>query len=105
MKIIDMITGGGPLAILEKIDQDKASIRVEVEGSNLQFVSRLSVKGESVLIAKPPGLNQGLEKGKFVRFKVPGGGSHEIRLEIAAPHFNLNSGATVFLCRLPEKII
>jgi hypothetical protein len=88
---------------LSRLESERAVIRVEIEGSSVHFNSRLSMKKDTVVIAKPIGLRDGLEAGGFVRFKMPDDPSREVRLEVVTPHFNLSSGNAVFLCRLPTQ--
>ncbi len=96
--------GGSAKELLEelgRLEKDRAVIRVEIEGSAVHFKSRLSIKKDTVVVAKPIGLREGLIAGGFVRFKLPENLEREVRLEILTPHFNLASGNAVFLCRLP----
>lgn len=90
---------------LARLDREKAPIRLEVEGANLRFYTRLSLRNDMVVVVKPPGLRQGVDKGTRVRFQVPGGSGLELRMEVTAPHFNLSSGAAVFLCRIPDGFV
>jgi hypothetical protein len=96
--------GGSAKDLLEelaRLEKERAVIRVEIEGSAVHFNSRLSLKKDTVVVAKPTGLRDGLSAGGFVRFKLPDAPEREVRLEILTPHFNLASGNAVFLCRLP----
>jgi hypothetical protein len=88
-------------ALLTQIETDKAPIRIEIEGTPVRFNSRLILKNEVVVVAKPLNLRDGLEAGSYVRFRVPGHFEQEVRLEVQTPHFNLSSGNAVFLCKLP----
>lgn len=91
------------LDVLGRLESERSVIRVEIEGSAVHFNSRLSVKKDTVVIAKPIGLRDGLESGGYIRFKLPENPDREVRLEILTPHFNLSSGNAVFLCRLPTQ--
>lgn len=96
--------GGSAKELLEelgRLERGRAVIRVEIEGSATHFNSRLSLKKDTVVIAKPLGLREGLTAGSFIRFKLPDSPDKEVRLEVLTPHFNLASGNAVFLCRLP----
>lgn len=96
--------GGSAKELLEelgRLEGERAVIRVEIEGSSIHFNSRLSLKKDTVVIAKPIGLRDGLEAGGYVRFRLPASVDREVRLEVLTPHFNLASGNAVFLCRLP----
>lgn len=87
---------------LARLDREKTPVRLEIENTLIHFYTRVSVKASTVVIAKPTGLRDGLKKGGIVRFRLPDGADHEVRMEIAAPHFNLSNGTSVFLCKLPE---
>ncbi|MDH4247288.1 MAG: hypothetical protein OEW39_05675 [Deltaproteobacteria bacterium] len=91
--------------LLNHLDREKTNIRIEVENTNLQFQTRLMVRSEAVLVAKPPALKEGLTKGSFVRFQVPGVKRSEVRMEVVAPHFNLTTGSIVFICKIPTSIL
>ena len=67
------------------------------------FRSVLAVKKGVVVVAKPDGLGKYLEKKGFVRFSLPNEEGRDLRLEVISPHFNLTSGNSVFLCKLPEE--
>jgi hypothetical protein len=98
--------GGSAKELLEelgRLEANRAVIRVEIEGNAVHFNSRLSVKKDTVVIAKPMGLREGLESGGYVRFRLPESPNREVRLEVLTPHFNLASGNAVFLCRLPTQ--
>jgi len=98
--------GGSAKELLDELGRLEASrsvIRVEIEGNSVHFNSRLSVKKDTVVIAKPMGLREGLESGGYVRFRLPESPDREVRLEVLTPHFNLSSGNAVFLCRLPSQ--
>jgi hypothetical protein len=88
-------------AVLARVDRQQEVVRIEVERTLIRFNSRLSVRRNAVVVAKPPALRSELQAGGFVRFKVPGEPRKEIRLEVATPHFNLTSNQPVFLCKLP----
>ena len=108
MNLLNKIIGSGRdhvLEILHQLDQEKSTVRMEVENTNLQFQTRLTLRSEAVLVAKPPGLKEGLVKGSFVRFQLPKAKRSELRMEVVAPHFNLTTGAIVFICKIPSAII
>jgi hypothetical protein len=91
------------LESLNRLESSRSPVRVEIEGSAVHFNSRLSVKKDTVVFAKPVGLREGLETGSYIRFKLPDDPGREVRLEVLTPHYNLQSGNAVFLCRLPTQ--
>src|SRR5689334_22792729 len=98
--------GGSAKELLDelgRLENSRAVIRVEIEGNSVHFSSRLSVKKDTVVIAKPIGLREGLETGAYIRFRLPDNPDREVRLEVLTPHFNLSGGNAVFLCRLPTQ--
>lgn len=108
MAIRDLILGGSKeereiLSQLRHLESDKTPLRLEIEAASVRFYSVLSLKRGMVIIAKPPGLREGIIKGGFVRFRLPEEQARELRLEVAVPHFNLISGSYVFLCKIPKK--
>ena len=88
-------------AVLARLEGRNETVRVELERTLIRFNTRLSVKRNAVVLAKPPAIGPELRAGGFVRFKVPGDPRHEIRLEVATPHFNLANEQSAFLCKLP----
>jgi hypothetical protein len=90
------------LDALERIAEEKATVKVQIEGSQTRFKSRLLLKEGQVVFARPEGIQDGLRIGKFVRFRIPDDPGKEIRLEILAPQVNLASGGSVFVCKAPD---
>lgn len=88
-------------AVLTRIDRQRDVVRMELERTLIRFNTRLSVRRNAVVVAKPPALGSELQPGGFVRFKVPGNPRQEVRLEVATPHFNLTNNQPAFLCKLP----
>ena len=88
--------------MLDTLGRNRTPIQVEVEQSTIRFSSQLSLKGSSILIAKPSTLGNVLHRGGYVRIRWPGAGRREMRLEIAAPHLNLPNGSVGFVCKTPE---
>jgi hypothetical protein len=86
---------------LAGLERSKTPLRFEIENTNTRFFSVVSVRRGMVVVAKPPGLKEGITRESFVRFKVPGKEGKEVRLEVTVPHFNLMSGSYVFLCKMP----
>lgn len=99
------LPGGGPgreiQSILQGLERNKTPLRIEIENTNTRFFSVLSIKRGLIVVAKPPGLKDGVTRGGYVRFKVPKADGKELRMEVTVPHFNLLSGNYVFLCKLP----
>ena len=91
------------LAEIRRIDRLKTPILMEIEQSHVHFRSVLAVKKGVVVVAKPDGLTSHLKKDNVVRFAVPGEEGRDLRLEVISPHFNLTSGNSVFLCKIPEQ--
>lgn len=88
-------------AALVAIDRRRQAIRVEVEQTQVRFNTRISVKREVVVVAKPAALEGVLRVGSYIRFKVPGQTHREVRMEVTTPHFNLSNQQPVFICRPP----
>lgn len=91
------------LETLRTIDVERTVVTVQVEGTQVRFPSRLLLKDDKVVFAKPETLGDGLRPGSVVRFKLPEDPRREVRLEVYAPHVNLASGSAVFLCRVPAS--
>lgn len=89
--------------ILNQLDRKKASIRMEIEKVNIRFTTMIAFKHNSVVVAKPPALDNVLKVGQFVRFKVPGQEQQAIRMVISTPNLNLKNGSPVFLCTPPNE--
>ena len=88
--------------ILDHITRRRAPVLMEIEGTQIHFRSVLTVKRGVVVIAKPAGIAAHLKKDTIVRFAVPGDETRALRLTVISPHFNLSSGSSVMLCRIPE---
>lgn len=91
------------LSSLNMLDRNKIPVRMEIENSNVNFHTRLSIRSATVVVAKPSNLSGALSKGGTVRFKIPDSEGKEIRMEVLTPHFNLTSGNPVFLCKVPTE--
>jgi hypothetical protein len=88
-------------AVLARLEKRQLAVRVELEHSLIRFETRLAVKRNAVVVAKPPALGKQLQTGHYVRFRVPDEPRHEIRMEVVTPHFNLANDQPAFLCRMP----
>lgn len=89
------------LAALNSLDKRRSPVLLEIENSAIRFNTRISVMSATVVVAKPPNLRNGLNRGGTVRLKLPEGEGREVRMEVITPHFNLTNGNPVFLCRIP----
>lgn len=89
-------------AMLSRLEKDKQLVRVEIENTLTRFSSLLLHRKQTIVIAKPYGLNR-LEKGSFIRFRLPGDSERSLRLEVITPHFTLTNGTPVFLCARPSS--
>jgi hypothetical protein len=105
-KLTELLGFGGSakraLEALEHLAGQRATVSVQIEGTQTRFKSRLLLKENQVVFAKPEGAQDGVRTGKFVRFRLPDDPSKEVRLEIAVPQVNLASGASVFICKTPD---
>jgi hypothetical protein len=89
--------------VLDVLARNRTPIQVEIEKSLIRFNSQLSIKEKAVIIAKPLTLGPtDLRTGGHVRIRWPGAGRREMRLEVAAPHFNLPNGNAGFVCKTPD---
>jgi hypothetical protein len=88
---------------LERLASERATLSVTIEGTQTRFKSRVLLKDNQVIFAKPASAQDGVRVGKFVRFRIPDEPSKEVRLEIAVPQVNLASGSSVFVCKTPEE--
>ncbi len=88
---------------LVTLDTDRTPVWVQIEGTPTRFKSRLLLKEDQVVFAKPGGTILPITTGSHVRFRIPDDPTHEARLEVFAPHVNLASGSAVFLCRVPTS--
>jgi hypothetical protein len=89
-------------AVLTRIAGKHETVRMEVERSLVRFDTRLALKNNTVVVAKPPALKAELRNGAFVRFAVPEDAARVMRMEVTMPHFNLSNGRPAFLCKLPN---
>ena len=88
---------------LKRLDKLKTPLLMEIEQSQIHFRSVLAVKQGVIAVAKPMGLGSHLKKDSVVRFSVPDEPGHDIRLQVASPHFNLTSGNAIFICNFPTS--
>jgi len=109
MGILDIFKGDKPsgqeltavLKALEQLSNHKTPITVFVESTNTRFNSTLALKGDVIMVAKPPGLADQLHMGSHLRVVIPH--SHqELRLEVSQPHLNLKAGSSAIVCRIPN---
>jgi hypothetical protein len=91
------------MEVLGKLHAERTTVSVQIEGSPTRFKSRLLLKDDQVVFAKPSGGILPLTAGSLVRFRIPEEPQHEMRLEVFAPHVNLASGSAVFLCKIPTS--
>ena len=107
VSIINVLSGKSEeaaiLALLNRLDQQKVTLRVEIENTLIRFNTMLIVRAGSVVLARPSALRDNLERGGMVRVKIPGEDEKELRLEISMPQYNLTNGTPVFLCKIPVK--
>lgn len=87
---------------LVQLNSERTPVWVQIENTPTRFKSRLLLKEDQVVFAKPGDTNLPLSAGTHVRFRIPDDPGHEARLEVFAPHVNLASGSAVFLCRIPS---
>ncbi len=92
---------GAVNSALTKLDRKKTTVRVELENTQIRFNTVIVFRRNTVVLAKPKALEEGLKTGTMVRFHIPGT-DHDVRMEIATPHFNLVNGSPVFLCHPPK---
>jgi len=104
MGLRDLFGGSSKRAmdVLVQLQTDKTTLAMEIEGTPQRFRSRLLLKDDQVVLAKPTGTELTLSVGSIVRFRIPEDPDHDLRLEVFAPHVNLASGNAVFLCRIPS---
>ena len=107
--IMDLLFSGGDgaraaEAALKKLDKDHTVVRVEIENTQIRFQTVLSVRRGIVIFARPKGLREGIRSGGYVRVSVPDAG-RDLRMEVIASNFNLSSGSTVFMCKLPTAFV
>jgi hypothetical protein len=88
---------------LSRLATEKAVTLAELEGSAVRFKTRVFLTDDSVVLAKPDGFQaKGLAVGAGLRLRLPGDESHQVRLEVAAPHVNMANGKEAIVCRLPN---
>ena len=88
---------------LQMLERHRTPVRIEIERTRIRFNTIISIRRGMVVIAKPSGLQKELQTGGSVRLKIPEADAREVRLEIITPNFNLTSGASVFLCKMPTQ--
>ncbi len=108
-KLLSLFSGGGEakqaqdlLTFLAKFEK---SVRVEIEGTPINFYSSVTLKSGSVVLSNPKIFNKFLEKGKWVRLCQEEAGKNELRLEIFSADLAKSSERNMFYCRLPSAAI
>ena len=94
----------GPLVIpvLRRISDEQTVVRMEMERVMLRFNTRLALRDQVVLVGKPSGLEESIEKGDCARIKVPWAKNFEVRMFVTAHHVNLKNGSEGFICKTPS---
>ncbi|MDH4122137.1 MAG: hypothetical protein OEV94_10570 [Deltaproteobacteria bacterium] len=86
---------------IERLSREKKPLHMELEELHTHFQTVLSLKGDVIMVAKPPGMADQILRGAHLRFIAPWSGK-EIRFEVSTPNINLNSGGSACLCALPD---
>lgn len=90
------------IEVIGRVSRNEMAVRMELEGPQLRFNTRLLLKDQVVLVGKPPGVETYLETGDFARFKAPWERAYEVRMEIASTHVNMRNQAEAFVCKAPS---
>jgi hypothetical protein len=88
--------------VIDVLARNRTPIHVEIEQSMIRFKSQLTVKNNTIVIAKPLTLGSELKSGNHVRIRWPGAGRREMRLLVMLPHINLPNGNAGFACKAPD---
>ena len=107
-KFLDIIKGrgnrGNPQKMLSSLTQNSPWVQVEVEKSNIRFLSRLSLASGGVLMTKPKTLDKKyLETEGWIRISAVPATSEELRVQITSPTFGSRTSYQ-FLCKIPGAV-
>ena len=90
------------IPVLRRISDEQTVVRMEMERAMLRFNTRLALRDQVVLVGKPSGLEESIEKGDCARLKVPWARDFEVRMFVSALHVNLKNGSEGFVCQTPS---
>ena len=107
-KILNLIKGRGRRGDVQKmlisLTEKTPWVRVEVENSNIRFLSRLSLRSGGVLMTKPKALDKKyLETEGWIRISAGPETSEELRVQITSPNFG-SEASYQFLCKFPGAV-
>ena len=102
--LTESIKGNSVARSLSLLADKRVPVRLEVENSEASFYTVLSLRPQGILLGRPPDLENGLIKtGGFVRFPLPDGSRHVLRMQILKPAVRRKRGDTVILCATPRE--
>ncbi|MDH4122138.1 MAG: hypothetical protein OEV94_10575 [Deltaproteobacteria bacterium] len=87
---------------LQKLESQKTAVRMELEKSYVSFRTVIALRDNMIVVGKPPGINDQIEKGVRLRFRIPEL-ERDLPLEVYHAHVNLKNGHAVFVCRIPSS--
>lgn len=93
----------GILKTLRKIAAEKTPLRLELENTDIHFLTVLQIRREMVVFAKPRDLRKQFKTGSMVRFTLPHDRKLALRFRVKIPHFRLMRGGPVILCEIPQQ--
>ncbi|MCH7478706.1 MAG: hypothetical protein IIA14_11490 [SAR324 cluster bacterium] len=107
-KFLNIIKGRGSRGdvqhMLSNLTQKTPWVQVEVENTNIRFISRLSLGSGGVLMTKPKPLDKKfLQTEGWIRISPIPATSEELRLQITAPNFG-SAAPYQFLCKIPGAV-
>lgn len=108
-KLLNLFSGGGEAKqaqdLLTSLVKTGKSVRVEIEGTPINFYSSVLLRSGSVALSNPKIFNKFVETGKWVRLRSEEPGKNDLRLEISSADLANTSERNMFLCRLPTAAI
>ena len=91
--------------LLHRLARTRAPVSVEVEGTSIHFVSRVAVRGNAVVVARPRRFGQKIPVGAWLRvYPHEGSARSGVRMRVRTPLFLLHSGNTVIVADPPSGV-
>ncbi|MBI3993488.1 MAG: hypothetical protein HY342_09455 [Candidatus Lambdaproteobacteria bacterium] len=93
------------LRALEALEHGRTPVKLEIEGTDYRYTTTLAVKRDLLVFAKPLGLGKVIQKGGYIRFRLPDSDNLEVRAQVSTPEFSTPNGISVFLCPVPKEFV
>lgn len=88
---------------LSELSDQKAPVRVDVEGLGLHFLTLVSVHRSGLLLAKPRSLRTQIARDTMVRLTLPNRARRQVRMPVLVPDVRLPLTVKhAFICSMPD---